>query len=159
MAALTPANALALEVSARYGLRIGDVLALRTEDVTKQIFTISEQKTGKKRRVCLGKDLQFRLMQQAGKTFIFENRLDPERHRTRQAVYKDIRRACKLFRIPEHVSPHSARKQYAVDALKRFGSIQKVQQLLQHESEAVTMLYALADKIQEKKRRKGKKMS
>lgn len=147
LAALMPPNRLAIEVSMRYGMRIGDVLSMRREDVVKGSWTYKEQKTGKRRRIRLSKLLQERLLSQSGRVYVFEGRLDWRKHRTRQAVYKDIRRAAKAFRVPEHVSPHTARKIYAVDAYKRYGDIKQVQRLLNHSDEAVTMIYALADKL------------
>ena len=65
-------------------------------------------------------------------------------------MYKDLRRVATLYRVDgkkliEHISPHSARKVYAVEAYQKTRSLRKVQELLNHEDEAVTMLYALAD--------------
>lgn len=152
LAALMPANRLAIEVSARYGLRISDVLSLKKSDVERGRFTIRESKTAKTRRITLGKDIQLRLIHQSGKIYIFEHRLSPLKHRTRQAVYKDIVRAAKAYRVKPHLSPHSARKMYAVDALHRFGGdLERVQHILNHSGEALTMIYALADMIYEKK--------
>lgn len=150
LAALMPPNQLAIEMSMRYGMRIGDVLSMRRDDVVKGSWTYKEEKTGKRRRIRLSELLQQRLLAQSGRIFIFEHRTDWKRHRTRQAVYKDIIRAAKAFRLEEHVSPHSARKIYAVDAYKRYGDIKKVQKLLNHSSEAVTMVYALADALDKK---------
>lgn len=75
--------------------------------------------------------------------------MDWRKHRTRQAVYKDIKRAARLFRLPAQlqVSPHTARKVYAVAAYQTSGSLKRVQALLQHSDEAVTMLYAMADEL------------
>ena len=80
---------------------------------------------------------------------VFEGRIDPKRPRTRQAVYKDIKRACRLFRLPTalQISPHSARKIYAVDQYHKSGDLKRVQRLLNHETEAVTMVYAMADQL------------
>ena len=47
LAALMPANALALEVSAHTGLRIGDVLALKTADLKRRMY-VREEKSEKK---------------------------------------------------------------------------------------------------------------
>ena len=47
LSALMPENRLALIVSMTTGLRIDDVLHLRTKDVIKGRFTIREMKTGK----------------------------------------------------------------------------------------------------------------
>lgn len=148
LAALMPANRLALEVSLCTGLRIGDVLGLRTEQVKKQRFTLKEQKTDKTRRVYIPGDLRDELLKQAGKYFVFEGRCSACRPRTRQAVYKDLRRACTLFRVRgAHVSPHTMRKVYAVSQYQRTKDLAKVQGLLNHSSEAVTMLYAMADEL------------
>lgn len=161
LAALMPLNRLALEVSLATGLRISDVLSIRTQQVreTKDYrLRIREQKTGKYRRVYVGQDLAERMLQSAGKIFVFENRLDVKKHRTRQAVFKDLRRIAAMFRIKEHVSPHSCRKVFAVDFYHRCGeNLSRVQKLLNHENEAVTMLYALADVLYKRTyRRKDK---
>ena len=147
LAALTPANRLACEVSLATGLRIGDVLELTREQVVKGRFSVREGKTGKVRRVRLPTDLQTRILSQAGHIYAFPARSDGRKHRTRQAVYKDLRRAAKAFRLSEHVSPHSLRKVYAVNQYHRSGDIKRVQGLLNHSEESVTMIYALADAL------------
>lgn len=139
------------------GLRISDVLQLPSEVLSLQRFTVTESKTRKKKRIRLPKELKAELKSIAGSYYIFEGRIDPKKHRTRQAVYKDIKRACQILRIKNsQISPHSARKIYAVNALHRSGDLHHVQELLNHSSEAVTMVYAMADVLTERKLR-GKK--
>lgn len=152
LAALMPANRLVLEVSLNTGLRLGDVLNLKTEAL-KPCMGVREQKTGKYRTVRLSSDLLDRLITQAGKIYVFPNRLDYRKPRTRQAVWKDLKRAARLFRIPSklNVAPHSERKIYAVGQYKRTCSIKKVQELLNHSSEAVTWIYAAADVLAQRK--------
>lgn len=150
LAALMPVNRLAIEVSIYTGLRIGDVLRLKTCNLDKERFTVKEMKTGKSKRVRLPMWLRDELRHIAGRYYVFEGRSDAKKTRTRQAVYKDLRRAAKLYRLNAHVSPHSARKIYAVEEYKRTGSIAKVKELLNHSDEAVTMLYAMADELQRK---------
>lgn len=152
LAALTPENRLACEVSLATGLRISDVLDLRTARLAPRI-TVRELKTGKSRRVYFPAELLDRMRAQAGKIFVWEHRTDCNRHRSRQAVYKDIKRAAALFRLPSglQLSTHSARKIYAVGVYRRTGSLARVQQLLNHSSEAVTMLYAMADRMTERR--------
>lgn len=150
LAALTPANQLACEISLATGLRIGDVLAIRSEQLRKSggRFTIREEKTGKSRTVRLPAALLDRALKAAGRYWLFEGRCDVKQHRTRQAVYKDLKRAARAFRLSKHVSPHSLRKIYAVEQYKKSGcNLKKVQQLLNHSDEAVTMIYALADRL------------
>lgn len=151
LAALTEPNRLAVEVSLATGLRIDDVLNLRSCDLRER-FSVREQKTGKRKQVKLNSELLDALLSIAGKVYVFEGRTDYRRHRTRQAVYKDIKRAAAAFRVKRlQLSPHSARKIYAVTQYHRTGSLAKVQQLLNHSDEAVTMLYALADEVSARK--------
>lgn len=151
LAALMPANRLAIIVSLVSGMRISDVLSLRPLDLRKERILYTEKKTLKRRRVRLPIKLREELLAQSGKIYVFEHRLDPLRPRTRQAVFKDIKRAAKLFRVPLNVAPHSARKIYAVEEYKKDMNIKRVKELLNHSSEAVTMIYAMADAITEKK--------
>ena len=73
-------------------------------------------------------------------------------------MYKDVKRAAGMFARtgkPERdrqVSPHSARKVYAVEKYRETGSLEKVGQALNHDPGhiAVTMLYALSDKVSAK---------
>lgn len=149
LSALMPANRLAVLVSLSSGLRIDDVLSLKTEDVVKSDFHIREKKTGKRKRVHLGSDLCAQLLSNAGRVYVFEHRSDWRRHRTRQAVYKDVVRVAKLLRL-KGVTPHSARKVYAVRRYRDGRDLRRVQRLLNHSSEAVTMIYALSDELSEK---------
>lgn len=157
LAALMPENRLALEVSMTTGLRIDDVLHLKTEKLLQsERFSVKEMKTGKTKRVRIPKDLRDELIATAGRFYVFEGRTDPKKPRTRQAVYKDIKRAAELFRVKRiNVTPHSCRKIYAVEQFKK-SDLKHVQELLNHSSEAVTMLYALADEITAKKIKKRK---
>lgn len=150
--ALTYENRLVCKVCLETGLRVGDVLCFKTADLKKKSFTIAEQKTKKKKVVRLREPLKKELLGIAGAIFVFEGRTDPKKHRTRQAVYSDIKRACKSFRVKENFSPHSLRKAYAVDLYKRSGDLGKVQRALNHDNELVTLLYALADELSKKKR-------
>lgn len=71
LAALMPENRLACEVSLATGLRINDVLSLKTTDVKKQRFTVREQKTGKTRSVYLPAALWRACLENAGQILFF----------------------------------------------------------------------------------------
>lgn len=146
-AALTPANRLVCRVCVDTGLRVGDVVRLRTEQLARQ-FWITEAKTGKRRRVNLTDGLLEALRSQAGKTWVFPSPKDETRHRTRQAVWWDVKRAAKAFRLPQNVAPHSLRKVYAVELLGRCrGNVGRVQRALNHSDAATTYIYAMAYEI------------
>ncbi len=148
LSALTPQNALVMRVALHTGLRLGDVLALRPEQLQSH-FWLTERKTGKRRQVGLPEPLLSALKKHAGKYWVFPGR-DPRQHLTRQAVWKDVKRASKLFRMPQNVAPHSARKVYAVGLMERYGDLKKVQRALNHDNESITMVYAMADALLQK---------
>lgn len=142
---LTPENRLVMETCLATGLRVGDVLELRSDKLRSRV-TIREAKTGKTRRVGIPASLLRRLQAQAGSRYVFEGARSKDAHRTRQAVWKDLKRAARAARIPANVGPHSARKVYAVDLYRRKGAA-ATQAALNHDDQAVTLLYALADKL------------
>lgn len=140
---LTPDNRLVMRTCLHTGLRISDVLQLRPQQL-KPHFWVTEQKTGKRRQVGLPEPLLSDLKQAAGRFWVFPGK-DPGKHRCRQTVWKDVKRAAKAMRIPQNVGPHSARKVYAVELMQKYGDIDKVRRALNHDSETVTLIYAMAD--------------
>ena len=157
MRLLLPPNRLVMEICLHTGLRIGDVVALTRDQVAKGRFSLREQKTGKSRRVYIPVNLRVRVLAQAGTIYAFEGRDSPSKHRTRQAVYLDLKRAAKALRLPQNVSPHTARKAYAVALYARTGDLSAVQRALNHDRDTVTLLYALSDKMLSKPKPKRKK--
>lgn len=156
LAALMPPNRLALEVSAATGLRISDVLCIKVEQLeraSERRISVRELKTGKIRRIKLPAELYARMLRQAGRMWVWEGRLDWRKHRTRQAINKDLARAAAMFRLPLglHLSPHTARKAYAVAQYRRTGDLKRVQMLLNHSSESITILYAMADALTQRR--------
>lgn len=146
-------NVLAIRVSVETGLRIDDVLRLKWENFTKPAqFTYVAKKTGKKGVKKLSKLLQRELFNRkaTGSVYVFPGRKRGT-HRTRQAVWKDIKKAADLMGVPLNVSPHSARKTYAVELRKERG-LADVQKELQHSDMTTTMLYAFADMARGAKR-------
>ena len=145
LALLMPQNALICEVALHTGLRIGDVLALRTAQVKRQ-FYVTEAKTRKRRRVNLPERLLARIRAQAGEEWAFPG-AKPGRPKTRQAVWRDVKRAAKALRIPANIAPHSLRKRYAVNLYQSTGDVEAVRRALNHDSPVVTMLYAMSDAL------------
>lgn len=162
LAALTETNRLVMRTALHTGLRVGDVLQLQPWQLRPH-FWVTEDKTNKRRQVGLPEPLLSDLREAAGEIWVFPGR-DPEKHRTRQAVWKDVKRAAAAFRMEQNVAPHSARKVYAVELMHKYGEIAKVRKALNHSSEAVTCIYALADmqleaKYRKRRSRRGRKSS
>ena len=157
LAALTPTNRLVMRTALATGLRVGDVLAL-TPDKLKPHCWVKEQKTGKARQIGLPEPLLSDLKAAAGDTWVFPGR-DPRKHHTRQAVWADIKRAAKAFRLPQNVGPHSARKVYAVELLHKYGDIERVRRALNHSSPSITLINAMADQQLAAKNRRRRSRS
>jgi integrase len=158
LAALTPSNRLVMRVMLRTGMRVSDVLKLKTDDLANRMWVL-ESKTGKRRQVGLGNALLADIQVQAGRTWAFPGVGDPKKPRTRQAVWWDVKRAAKAFRLPQNVGTHSARKVFAVELMAKYGDVGRVQRVLRHDNMATTLIYAMADKLLEARLRghKGKK--
>lgn len=149
---LTYENRLVMRVLLHTGLRISDVLTLKPGQL-KPNFWVTEQKTGKRRQVGLPGPLLSDLLDTCGEYWVFPG-ADPHKHRTRQAVWKDVKRAAQAARLTQNVAPHSARKVYAVELLHRYGDIDRVRRALNHGGVEVTLIYAMAD---ERLRAKGRR--
>ena len=124
LAAMMPENRLVMETCIATGLRASDVLNLRTERL-RQRMTVRELKTGKTRRVYFPRELYLRLVGNAGKIWVFEGRTDYTKHRTRQAVYRDVRLCAAFFQrsgvVPRGatIGTHTGRKMAAVREMQR----------------------------------------
>ena len=143
LAALMPQNRLIMELALHTGLRISDILGMTPEQIKPQGW-ITEAKTGKRRQYGIPAQLLQKIRAQMSKEWAFPGR-NGKKPKTRQAVWADVKRAAKAFRLPQNIAPHSFRKVYAVELMRKYGDIEKVRRALNHSSETVTMIYALAD--------------
>lgn len=159
LSALMPQNQLIVRVMLHTGMRLSDALNLRFKGLSTSGWYI-ETKTGKKRRYGLPKPLLEAILEQSDSEWAFPGR-KKGCHKTRQAVWKDIKRAAIAFRLPQNVGAHSMRKVYAVNLMQKYGKLEKVQRNLNHASGSVTAIYAMADllldrKMKERERRRKK---
>lgn len=141
-------NVLALRVALATGLRIGDVLSLSRWDLSSGgIFYVAE-KTKKVGFRPLPADLYSVLKRRSarGVGWCFPSATKAGKHRTRQAVWADLRKAARLCNVKAHISPHSTRKTFAAN-LYRDKGLDAVRDALQHDSVATSMLYAYADRM------------
>lgn len=153
---LTPENRLVMRTCLHTGCRVGDVLQLRPQQLRPN-FWITEQKTGKRRQIGLPEPLLSDLKESAGRFWVFPG-ADPAKHRCRQTVWKDVKRAARAMRLTANAGTHSARKVYAVDLMNKYGDIERVRRALNHGDEATTLIYAMADKrVNAKARRRRAK--
>lgn len=158
LAALMPQNRLIVETVLQTGLRISDVLELKTADLKNSMWVV-EKKTGKKHRCGLSNGLLRRILDQAGPVWAFPGR-KAGTHKTRQAVWADVKRAAAAFRLPQNIATHSFRKVYAVELLAKYADLMRVQRAMGHSAPSITVIYAMADRLLEAKQaRRAAKMS
>lgn len=147
-------NRYIMQISLSTGLRISDIVELRIGDLrADRRIRLVEHKTGKVKYVRIPAKLRREIL--ATRTYVsedgyycFPHRLQPQtRHRTRQAVNKDIIRVLREMGVQARISPHSARKGYAVELYARTGDLDEVREALNHDNLATTLLYALSDKL------------
>lgn len=149
LAALMPQNQLVMRLVLRNGMRLSDALEFRTADLRCSGWYV-EKKTGKRRRFGIDKPLLEAIRAQAGPVWAFPGR-DPSKHKTRQALWHDVKRAAKAFRLPQNVAPHSFRKVYAAQLMRKYGDLERVRRNLNHSSSSVTAIYAISDVLLERR--------
>lgn len=139
---------LPFDVALQTGMRIGDVVALERKSLSrvagKCFVDFTAQKTKKSAHVEITEELYLNLLRNAGKRWLFTSPIHPRRHITRQACWERVKKASKALGYTEQYSPHSFRKNFAVELLheKDLGAVQAA---LQHTNKDVTALYAYAD--------------
>ena len=135
---------LPLAVSLETGLRVGDVVKLRHEDIKGGYLYFVAEKTKKAGRAKISRDLAHELRVPNGSEWCFPGR-DPRKHLTRQAVWSRTKRACASVGIdPDGISPHAMRKVFAVECAKNEGA-EAAKRALQHSDLQTTDLYILSD--------------
>lgn len=157
---LSRENRLVLDICAETGLRVGDVVSLTREAVERSRrnrgwLTVIEQKTRKKRSVRLSEALSGRCMAFGRGKYVFPHRLDKDRHRTREAVWRQLKKVARE-KYGENISPHSYRKHYAVRRFRETGDLQKVQREMGHTHLETTLIYAMADVMTETRAKQRK---
>ena len=164
-------NALAMQVAFETGLRISDVLSLRTKQIKQKTFTVTEQKTGKKRKIKLSDALKSSLTKISGEVWVFPHRTDKTKHRTRQAVWKDIKRVERILYEQGYLQStdtgrhskndkrpvlgtHSGRKTFARRYYDDTQDFDGLRQRLNHQRDEITVVYLMSSLIDIKPGRK-----
>lgn len=135
--------ATALVLEGNLGLRISDILRLRSCDIVRDgdryRLEITEQKTGKHRVFTVPL-----VIQQYIENYCLRNNIDKNALMfpiTERAIQKQLHLICNYLGF-DGISTHSFRKWYATEIYRDNGyDIALVQRLLQHSSAAVTQRY------------------
>lgn len=132
------------------GLRLSDVLGLTYLQAFGEKPVI-ERKTGKTCTLDLPSSARMVLLSRqiylgaADADLVFPGaKAGKSIHRT--TIYRSLKKAAAGFRA--NVTPHTARKVFAVELFRKTGDIELVRNSLRHDYQSTSLLYAFADKLQ-----------
>lgn len=130
------------EIGNATGLRISDIIKLKVKILSKGKPTITEQKTGKKKRIYIPKKTKEALIKmtegKAPEDYIFSSSSESG-HLTRQAVFKAFKKAGK--NVKYNIGTHTMRQNYAMRMKEKNKGLKYVQGKLNHASLGETLLY------------------
>jgi hypothetical protein len=133
---------MAWRIAAHNGLRISDVLALKTAQLRAGTALIKQKKTGKLRKIDFPADIPRPATHVPDEDYIFPSPRRRGQHLTRQAVWYAVKQAADRAGIVGNYGPHSARKTYAREIFER-GGLKAAQAALQHDNTTATLYYVL----------------
>lgn len=129
------------------GLRISDILGLRSNILTKKNIVVKEKKTGKKRIVVLTEDVRdlvenhckrYRL---TGREYlIFSRDYERDKHLSRVQAYRVMRSVGSDLGM-EGIGTHCMRKTFAQRKYEATGDIVALQRELNHKYVGTTIMY------------------
>lgn len=125
------------------GLRVGDLLKLKTSDVRrKKRFVIQEGKTKKPRTIIL--ENIYDEVQAYAKTvdseWLFPSRKGDKPITTTQA-YRQLNKAAEMADITEGIGTHTMRKTFGYWLYKQEKDVAKLQAILNHSHPQITLTY------------------
>lgn len=142
-----------LEVLYATGMRVSELINLRTGDIHSELKIIRVLGKGSKERlvpiteVALSwlekyqKDVRENQVLKSGQftDVIFLN--NHGRQLTRQAVWQKIKKYCQLIGITKNVTPHTLRHTFATHLLENGADLRVVQEILGHSDITTTQIY------------------
>jgi len=145
---------IALEILYGSGLRLGEVVKTRWEDINfvEGILRVNNGKGGKDRLVKIGENVIHHLLDykesryNKNSEYVFDSMARPHTHITKKTVQKILENSCKRAKIKQHYNIHQLRHSYATHSLEAGVDIRKIQEALGHSSPKTTMIYTKVTK-------------
>lgn len=128
------------------GLRISDILTLKTGMVCGSHVNIVEKKTGKPKRFLINDILRLELDRYVAEhklstdDYLIQSRKGINKPITRVQAYRVLNDTAKLLGIPE-VGTHTLRKTFGYWHYKQYKDVVMLQKILNHSSPSVTLQY------------------
>src|SRR6056297_2591150 len=127
------------------GLRIGDLLSLKVEDVkNKTHIIIKEQKTSKNKQFLINanlrKEINNYIVGMDDYEHLFQSRIGNNKPLSRYQAYRILSSAGKEAGL-DRIACHSTRKTFGYHHYKRYKDVALLQKLFNHSSPAITLDY------------------
>jgi integrase/recombinase XerD len=146
----------ALELMYATGMRVSEIINLKTEGINKDLGIVRCLGKGQKERIVpVGKSamkaMDFYL--QKARSRLLKNKTSPYLFVTQQGrkmsrinFWKLIKKYTKLCRINKKITPHTLRHSFATHLLERGADLRVVQELLGHANISTTQIYTHINK-------------
>jgi len=127
------------------GLRIGDMLKLKVEDVrNKTHILLKEQKTDKTKKLFINSALRDEIdkyiKNMADYEYLFQSRNGNNQPLSRSQSYRILNKAGKEVGL-EHIGNHSTRKTFGYFHYKKHKDVALLQELFNHSAPSITLDY------------------
>ena len=127
------------------GLRIGDLLSLKVEDIkNKSHIIIKEQKTSKNKQFLINENLRRELDKyiegMSEHEYLFQSRIGQNKALSRFQAYRILSAAGREAGL-ERIACHSTRKTFGYHHYKRYKDVALLQKLFNHSSPSITLDY------------------
>lgn len=128
------------------GLRVGEVVRLRIQDIDSQRMLVNvKQAKGKKDRITMLSNISLEVLRSYMKKYRPEDWLfpgqDEKDHITERTVQRVFECACRKAEITKDVSVHTLRHSFATHLLEGGTDLRYIQELLGHNSSKTTEIY------------------
>ncbi len=127
------------------GLRIGDLLSLKVENVrNKRHIIIKEQKTSKNKQFLINsilrQELNTYIEDMADCEYLFQSRIGKNKPLSRFQAYRILSQAGRKSGLAR-IACHSTRKTFGYHHYKKYKDVALLQKLFNHSSPAITLDY------------------
>lgn len=138
-------NELLFKIGIMTGLRISDIIKIKVEDVKgKTEFELTEQKTGKKRKVylhnVLGELTEYLNILEDNEVWLFGNFWNKNKHITANQYYKILQKVALELEL-DYIGTHSMRKTFGYWFYKEYKDIATLMIIFNHSSPKITLNY------------------
>lgn len=138
-------NVLIFKIGLSTGLRISDIIKIKVIDVKgKTEFELTEQKTGKKRKVYLHQVLteltEYLNKINKDEVWLFSSNWDDSKHITANQYYKILQKTANSLDL-DYIGTHTMRKTFGYWYYKEYKDVATLMTIFNHSSPSITLKY------------------